>query len=349
MKVPEPRRMTSGNYFIQLRLGGQSIPVTAATKTECIHQAQLIKAEHKAGKKLDIKQPAELTLKEACEKYIIKYQKVLSPSTVRGYKAYKENRFKAYQHEKITEINWQKMINDELMQQISEKTVKNGWGLVHAALKEAKYPIPEVKLSVVPVNEIAFLQPEEILPFCKVLNGRSYEIPALLELHGLRLSEMLALKWENIDLDKMLMTVRGARVRGPDGVVNKQTNKNRTSSRTVPIMIPQLVDALKAVPNKKGNVAKINPSTLLDDVKRACGYAGVTVVTNHGLRHSFASLVYDLQSKGAPISERQLMQWGGWADIHTMHKIYIRLAAKTETEAAAAVRNFFDEKPKNAN
>jgi integrase len=62
----------------------------------------------------------------------------------------------------------------------------------------------------------------------------------------------------------------------------------------------------------------------------------VTVVTNHGLRHSFASLCYHLG-----ISERQLMQWGGWADYQTMHKIYIRLAASDESKAAEQLTGFF--------
>ena len=47
MKVPEPRKMSSGNYYIQLRLGGVSIPVTAPTAAECKRQAALIKAEQR--------------------------------------------------------------------------------------------------------------------------------------------------------------------------------------------------------------------------------------------------------------------------------------------------------------
>ena len=340
MKVPEPRKMSSGNWFIQMRLGGVSTTVTAATKSECIRQATLIKAEHKAGKRVSIKTPNELTLKEACERYIAKYQKALSPATVRGYTIYKDNRFRAYQDKKLTEINWQKMIDDELAIK-SEKTVKNAWGLVHPALVEAKFPIPDVKLAKVPINETAFLQPEEILPFCEAVKGRSYEIAALLELHGMRLSEVRGLTWENVDLKRGFISVKGARVRGLDGDVMKETNKNETSTRLVPILIPQLTEALTAVKDKKGSVVKAQSNTLLDDVKRSCKRAGVTIVTNHGLRHSFASLGYHLK-----ISERQMMQWGGWKDFQTMHKIYIRLAAIDETEAKAAMTKFFAENAK---
>lgn len=45
MKVPKPRKLSSGNWFIQLRLGGESISVTEPTEKKCIKSAQLIKAE----------------------------------------------------------------------------------------------------------------------------------------------------------------------------------------------------------------------------------------------------------------------------------------------------------------
>ena len=50
-KVPNPRKLKCGTWFIQLLLNGESIPVGATTKKECINQTQLIKAEYKAGKR----------------------------------------------------------------------------------------------------------------------------------------------------------------------------------------------------------------------------------------------------------------------------------------------------------
>lgn len=45
MKVPEPRKLPSGSWFIHLRLGGESIPVTSTSKQTCIKEAQAIKFE----------------------------------------------------------------------------------------------------------------------------------------------------------------------------------------------------------------------------------------------------------------------------------------------------------------
>jgi len=339
MKVPEPRKLKSGNYRIQLRLDGESYSFTEATPEECRSAARLFKAEYLAGRRTAKQAGRNKTLKQVTDDYIEKHGPVLSPSTLRVYKIFSKQRFKTYQDTLLKDLDVQQMINDELKKDVSEKTVKNAWGLTRAAMAAAGVEIPPVKLAKVPVNEIAFLQPEEITKFCKEIKGKTYEIAALLMLHGLRVSEVLGLNWNNVNLKRGVLGIRGAVVDGPDGkLVEKKTNKNETSTRTVPVMIPQLSDALKAVPEEKreGPVVTLSQDALLGDVKRASERAGVTVVTCHGLRHSFASLCYHLQ-----IPERQIMQWGGWADYQTMHKIYIRLAASDESKARDAVTAFF--------
>ena len=335
MRVPAPRQLSSGNWFIQLRLNGVSVPITAGTSTECTQIAELIKAEHNAGKSAIKKLPKNMTLQEAMKKYTNEYKEGLSPSTYDRYLKYSDIRFKNYLDKKLSEIKWQRMIDDEL-KLVSEKTVYNAWGLVRPALKYIGYPVPNVKLASVPVNEIPFLQPEEIKPFCNAVKGRNYEIAALIELHGLRLSEMKALDWKDIDLTHNVINVRGAYVKGHDGYVDKKTNKNKTSTRPVPIMIPQLKDSLTAVENKTGKVVTITGSVLLRDVKRACKRAGVTEVTNHGLRHSMASLCFYLN-----IPMKQIREWGGWKNDGTLNKIYIRLAASSKTKNQEAFENFF--------
>lgn len=337
MKVPAPRKLKSGSYFIQLRLNGVSVPVTAATSKECKRQAELIKAEYRSNKRVIAAEEASTpTLKSAIEDYIAKYEAVLSPSTIRNYEQIKLHRFSAFMEKKVSNIDWQRMINFEL-QTKSAKTVKNAWGLVHAAVSDKGVHLPDIKLPQVPVKEIPFLQPEEIIPFCDAIKNDIAEIAVLLELQGLRRSETTALNWENIDLKGKKIKIRGARVQNKDGgFVHKDTNKNTASARTVPVMIPQLLDALGAVENKTGPVVLVSENTMLRHAKRACEAAGVTVVGNHGLRHSFASLGYHLK-----LSERQLMELGGWSDYMTIHKIYIRLAEADRNAANNAVSDFF--------
>ena len=335
MKVPEPRRLKSGNWFVQLRLNGKSIPITAETYTECKSLAELEKARYRAGLKEIKKLPKNVTLRAALKKYIEDSRTGLSVSTYDRYLKMADCRFASYLDKPLGEIKWQNMIDAEL-EKASEKTVYNAWGLVRPALKHAGFPVPDVKLATVPVKDVPFLQPEEIKPFCDAIKGRSYEIACLLGLHGLRISEVKGLTWDDIDIDHSTINVRGSCVKGPDGYVDKPTNKNKTSTRPVPIMIPQLTDALRACKNKTGKVVTIYNTSLLRDVKRACERAGVTVISFHGLRHSFASLCFHLH-----IPMEQIMVWGGWSNDTTLKKIYIHLAASAETENKTAFAGFF--------
>ena len=70
LTVPEPRKLPSGAWFIQLRFNGHSIPVTSDSKKECIAQATAKKAEYKANKKL-YKKEDKITLKEVIDLYIL--------------------------------------------------------------------------------------------------------------------------------------------------------------------------------------------------------------------------------------------------------------------------------------
>ena len=336
MKVPKPRKLPSGNWFIQLRLNGVSIPITAETDTECIHIAELIKAEHNAGKSHLKRTPKETTLQNAFDQYIQKKKSTLSPSTIRSYTIYSKTRFANYRNKKLPQIKWQQMIDDEL-ELASEKTVKNAWSLVSSALKNINYPVPKVTLAKTVVSDLNFLQPEEIKPFCNALKGRNYEIPVLLALHGLRLSEIRGLTWNNVDLQNGFIFVQGARVRGLDGDVDKKTNKNKDSSRYVPIMIPRLSEVLGSVSDKTGKVAVIGANTLLDDVKRTCKRANVTECTTHDLRRSFASLCFYL---GIP--SKQIQEWGGWKDDVVLNKIYIKLSTTMKTESKTKFTRFFE-------
>ena len=345
MKIPKPKKLPSGNFNIRLRLGGEEISITRLTDTECIKEARIVKAEYLAGRRVTVsREVKELTLEEIQTAYLKKNKPVLSPATIRSYESYVKNRWKKYSGRRLMDIRFQDMINEEL-EKASPKTVKNAWALVSASMKASGYPVPNVNLAKVPVKDAEILQPDEILRFCDALKGKPYEIAALLMLHGLRLSEVKGMRWKDADLKNGVLMIRGAEVRGPAGMVRKDTNKNETSTRSVPILAPHLKKAIQAeidagaAEDPDGQIVKTNPSNLLEDVKRACRAAGVTVVTCHGLRKSFASLGYF-----AGVSERQIMTWGGWKDYKTMHAVYIKLAAISEQESKKKMAGFFQEK-----
>lgn len=338
MKIPKIRKLDSGTYFCQLRLGGESVSITAPTETECRHLAELEKAKYLAGVEKNRIINKQLTLGKIIDKYIAKYEKVLSPSTVRGYNTIRKNRFKDYMDVPLKNIkDWQRIIDDELRLS-SEHTVKNAWGLVTASMAESGLPIPRVKLAKVPVKDTGFLDPDEIKLFLKAAEGDDAEIEMLLELHGLRESEcMYVVRNNGIDIKKNVIRVSGALV--PDKnhkFVTKATNKNATSTRTVPIMIPRLSKLVKDKQEAGESIETHSASALLSHVHKTCRRAGITDCGNHSLRKSFASLCF---SQGIP--DRQIQEWCGWSDYETMHRIYIRMNSADKDKNKKTVTDFF--------
>ena len=350
MKVPTPRQLPSGNWFIRLRLGGESIPITTASRSECVRTAQIYKAEYLAGRDVQKKKlppAADLTLRELLTAYIEKYRPVWSPVTVRGYCTIRENRFTGVMDTKLRDIrDWQHVINEEI-KVCGPKSVKNAWSLVHAALADAKQPTPEVTLPKIASQSRPFLTAEEIRRFVAAAHGSKYEIPLLLGLHGLRRSEIAAVTWDRVDLKKGVIRVEGAVV--PDEhsrYVYKQTNKNEASRRPVPIMIPELLDALKAVPKaeRSGPVVKCHIGTIYKAANAICEKEGLPLVGAHGLRHSFASLGHYV---GVPEAEMQIL--GGWKDAGTMRKIYQHIEDEGLLRAQNAMAKFFTVSEANGN
>lgn len=339
MKVPEPRKLKSGSWFIQLRLGGQSIPVTASSAKECRRQAALIKAEHAAGRRRVLR--SELTLGELIDAYCNKYEHVLSPSTIRGYDTIRRTRFASAMEQRPQAVkDWQALINDEL-KIASPKTVKNAWGCVGVALRDAQIAVPDVKLPAVPRKDLAFLEPEEILPFLEAAKGDICEIEMLLELHGLRESEVLYVLDHNmIDTKRGVINVRGAIVRARNQAFSeKQTTKTDAGGRTVPIMIPRLAALVQQYAARGEDLPTHAATTILRHVHATCERAGVTDCDNHDLRRTMASLCYSLR-----VPEMAVMELGGWSDRATLQKVYTKLAQRDRSAAVDAISGFYAEK-----
>ena len=339
MKVPKPRKLSSGNYYIQLRLGGQNVNITAADPTECQNKAALVKAEYLNGKRIETSTNRK-TLGQIIDDYIRDNRNVLSPSTIRGYETIRNNRFQAYMNKQPANINWQAMINREISAQVSAKTIKNSWALVAASLKYARITVPEdINLPQVMPATREWLDADQVKVFVKAVHNADCEIPALLALHSLRRSEIMGLTWEKVDLVKEQIRIDGSAVFNEENQLTyKSTNKTKKSRRTIPIMIPELTTALKKVPEDKrtGYIVTCNPNTIWSQINRVCRANDLPEVGVHGLRHSFASLAHHV---GLP--EQDTMLIGGWEDAQTMHKIYEHISAADKAKSQNRIANFF--------
>ena len=166
MKVPEPKKLPSGTWFIQMRLNGVSVPVSAPSKKECIQQAQLIKAEYLAGRRRIASN--DITLREAITEYI-DAKKGLSPTTLQGYEKSRDQYFQRIMDKPLRDIDID-AINDAIYaeqarvsrrgQPLSPKTIREAWHLISTVLKrnhirlDDEPDLPELKKK--PVQILSF-------------------------------------------------------------------------------------------------------------------------------------------------------------------------------------------------
>lgn len=338
VKLPAIKQLPSGAWHTRVLLDDRRVSITKDSYEECV-------AEYLALKNgvIEAKEGASgknITVEAAVKKYIASKKGFLSPSTIAGYEKFSRNMFQQMMKKNIFAVSssqWQAAIRAERQAGKSPKYIKNGWMFFSACIIAAGAPRPEVMLYPDEHHDRAYLAPDEIDKFVDAVRGTPVEIPALLCLSSLRRSEMLALTWDNVDLCNDVMYVRGAIVRGSDGMVSKPQNKTDKSRRSVPI-IPPLRSALLAEPEKQGTVVRMTGDYALTLVKKTCQTAGITVVDLHGLRHSFASLAYHLQ-----IPEMIAAEIGGWNDLSTMHNIYTHLAQKDIADRSKQFCNYFSD------
>lgn len=334
MKTPKARKLPSGSWFCRVRVNGKDIPITRPTEKEAVAEAMAIKAGIAQSRVPANKQ----TVTQAIDAYIEARQNILSPATIRGYRAIQKGRFQKVMHKavhSITQEQWQRVVDAE-SRICSAKTLKNAWGFLTSVILEATGQKVTVRLPQLIPNERPWLTPEQIPIFVEAIRGRSIEIPALLALSSLRRSELIGLRWKDVDLSKDVLYVSGAAVVNEHGqMVHKRETKNKTSRRIVPI-IPPLKAALEQADKKGDHVVTMTPNGIYTHINRVCKAAGLPEVGFHGLRHSFASLAYHLQ-----MPEKVAMEIGGWANDQTMRKIYTHLAREDLKKHAQSFTDFF--------
>lgn len=352
MKIPTARKLPSGAWHIQLRLGGESISITEPTERACIKRAQLIKAEHLAGKRLARQPDADLTLTAAIDRYVEQRSQSLSPATVRKYKALQSSdQYAALMPRKlstITAAQWRTATNDAL-RTYAAKTVRVSLGLLRTVAKASGVALPEIRIggeSAARAKELTkaqFLEPDEILAFVTAAAKSKYAVALLLALSSLRISEIDGLDWANVEghtvkvVERRILDESGAYVTIPGG-------KTASSVRVVESLIPALDAALDAARQPSGKVLTCSQQTLRRECERVCKAAGVPVVGVHGLRHSFASLTAHLR-----ISKQVSQTIGGWANDRIMDDVYTHVASADLATSKQAIRDFYATPPKNAN
>ena len=351
MKVPKPRRLPSGSWRIQLRLGGESISITAPTEKEVVRQAQYTKAEYLAGRREQASEESGMTLKKGIEIYCADRANGLSPATIRKYENIKKNHWSGLmprRMDQITKRQWQQAV-DAMLASYAVGTVRRSWGMVKTILSYCGVEAPAVAIGKASetkaktMDSCQFLEPDQILKFVEEAEKSPYCIPLLLALSSLRIAEIDGLDWSNVV--GSTVKIRRVRILDKSGAwVYKDGAKTESSVRDVEIQIPALQRAIDAARQPDGKVMTCCQQTLRRALETICTKAGVPNPGVHGLRHSFASL-----SAHLGIPEIISQEIGGWSNEKIMKEIYTHVARTDLEQSKKKLTEFYAEKPKKPN
>jgi len=160
-----------------------------------------------------------------------------------------------------------------------------------------------------PVEEKAPIESERVKELIEKLAEPSRSVASLLAMTGLRIGELLALRWQDVDLQNGFLSVRQTVYEG-----HFDEPKSKGSKRRIPLgpKCTEILAALKpaeAAPSalvfSTRNGSPLSRRNLLNrQLKPVCKTLGLTGANWHWFRHAHATL---LDSVGAPIGTTQAL------------------------------------------
>ena len=248
------------------------------------------------------------TFEEASKKWFETYVETNTKlSTQQGYasalRVHFLPRFGARNLKDITEYEIENFKRELLRKGISPKSINNFLSILRKLLESCREwgwlkRIPRVKWLKVPPPGFDFLSPDESQHLLDSNTESVWYDMILCALRtGMRLGELLGLRWEDVDFKRRQISVRRSRVRG-----RESTPKNNRV-RHIP-MSDQLFQVLTRRTRHSDVVFSVEPGrvptnrTAGTGLKKALQKAEMRHIGWHVLRHTFAS---QLASQGVPI------------------------------------------------
>lgn len=308
---------------------------TASTKQE---------AEQKASKfsgTADRAARCDLTVSEAISGFIRAKEAVLSPSTVRGYRAL-ERRYYApiasRRIRKLTTAEVQTFISD-LAAKVSPKTISNIYGLLTASVSLYDPEIVwRITLPAKQKKRPTSANSDQIQALYNAATPNLKKAIALSAFTSMRRGEVCALLYG--DITGNIAHVHADLVRGDDGWYRKETPKTSDSDRFV--RLPDAVLELIGTGDPSERVVPITPDTITECFGRLRDHLGINI-RFHDLRHYFASIAAVLN-----IPDAYTETMGGWRPgSRVMKNVYQNIIQPEADRYAEAMSDHFDNLLKN--
>lgn len=339
--MAKAKKLPSGNWRCEAYIGvdaaGKRIrkSFTAPTKKEAEFLAtQYLIAEHKDGD--------SQTFLAAYHKMLEIKKPTLSPSSFAEYQKNIKNDYyntiKDIPIRNIDDAMVQKMINNWIKKGLSPKTVRDKYFLFKSVVqtidKSADYNI--VMPDKFP-TDIHIPTDEDVRKLVEVSKGTPVELPIMLAAYmGMRRSEIIALKWGNVDMERRILHIVEATVLDENRVAVTKQPKSVAGKRSLPI--PDIV--FEALERHQGEhpvlVAPLTGNGLYRRFKTVQKKAGLNDFRFHDLRHYNASVMLAL---GIP--DKYAMERMGHSTNSTLKNVYQHTMKNKQDEFTALMDNYF--------
>lgn len=275
--------------------------------------------------------------------------------------------FKEIKLKQLNPAILQKFLNYKMINGYSKNSVSNFYGVLSGSLKYAVYPCNYIKENPMTyvnipkydekIKEISDLKIISYDNFNKILErfpfGSSFYIPLQIAFHtGMRGGEVTALKWENVDLENKIISVKYTLVSKGKGTFELGTPKTKSSYRKIDIG-DTLVSILKKhklyqkenklkygsyYTNSDFVCTKENGELITTDslkyLSRVVNYDLKISFNFHSLRHTHATMLIE---NGANIKTVQKRL--GHSKLSTTMDTYAHVTDKMKTEAVNILEN----------
>ena len=233
---------------------------------------------------------------------------------------------------KIGGIKMKALTTDKIQQFIDSlplapATVRLVFNVLRHALRDArdrglcKDVCAKVKLPQKTAEKVEILTPAQQQTLEASLSDGN-DIGILLCLYtGLRIGELCALRWNDIDFEKSSLSVRGTQVRR-DGELKITAPKSHASMRTIPV--PDFImERLRLTPRNgeyvlSNNGGPVEVRCYRRSFKRILAAAGLPNIKFHALRHTFSSRALEVGMDYKTLSEVL-----GHASVATTMDLYV--------------------------
>lgn len=332
--MPKATKLPSGKwrcraYYTDFDGSYKTKSFTANTKKEAERLSATFVMEHEHAAK-----PENKTLGALADAYIENRSELLSPATIAGYKKIRNSAFKEIINVRIgiiTKEMYQSAINTYSKGR-APKTVASANAFFSSVLKANGYNLSEgVILPQKENKEIQIPSEAEVSAFLEnIAPTRIYLYCLFAATLGLRKSEIVALRWKDIDTKAKTIHISKARVKGENSVFVEKAPKTTLSERT--LHMPQiLIDNLGKCGKPDEYIFKGNPRGYEESYRYYRDKFNFPY-NFHTLRHYYASVML---MNGVP--NRYAKERMGHATEKMLQRVYQHTFADKQKEFDAVM------------